>query len=912
MEKIVFKTCDACGGTGEAGSPRGGAGGRKCPACFGLGRFFVENNNFYYWQKLINRSSIVVRETREIIDLVINGLLIIGALSSVYLVYKILNQVEFDPRNLINFLATPGKNNLWLMVLVVVNMYLYYRLAIPAQKQRAIKQKLKNEEVFFKYNIAESLNQETEWMLDRAWLYALRKGLWPVSVWHLLFVLLEDKDVKVVLARLGVGAQNLQQIIDQRLAELTAFDTKAELTRAQKLDLTTEVKNVILFAYHHAIKVRHSEKIEEIDLLAGLTQVSDAIRDFFYDFDIDENKVDNVIAWMDINVKLVENYRRYRGRALFKPKSGINRSYTAIATPVLNSFSEDLTLAAKSGLLPLVVARDKEIKEIIDAMESNLDSVILVGPGGTGKTNIVQAIANLMMAEDMPEIFQDKRLVSLSVPALVSGAGQQGSLEERLTVMLNEIAVSGNIILFIDNIHNLVGVSSQGSEGLDLAEVLATSIAEKNVILIATTTNEDYIKYLEGKQLAQVLRKVNILETDKNQTIQILESHVGYLENKHKIYFTYNSLEKIFDLADRYLPDQHLPQKALQILEAVALQVAKNDRQDKLVRSEDVAKYVSGVTNIPLTTISADESTKLLNLEADIHQRVIGQDEAVKLVSTALQRARAELRDKKRPIVNLLFLGPTGVGKTELAKAVAEKYFGNEENMIRLDMSEYQNQDSLDRLLGSATANIPGLLTEAVRHQPFALLLLDEVEKAHPDILNVFLQVMEDGRLTDALGRTVDFTNLIIVATSNAGTSYIQEQINAGKKTEDFKDDLIKNKLQGIFRPEFLNRFDGVILFKPLTAEEIFTIAGLMLNKVKQRLEAKGIFFEVTSEAQRELAQAGFDPVFGARPLRRVIQEQVDNALAKFLLQGALNRRDIVVYDVGGEIRVKKALSYKN
>ncbi len=432
------------------------------------------------------------------------------------------------------------------------------------------------------------------------------------------------------------------------------------------------------------------------------------------------------------------------------------------------------------------------------------------------------------------------------------------------------------------------------------------------MILIATTTNEDYIKYLEGKQLAQVLRKVNILETDKNQTIQILESHVGYLENKHKIYFTYNSLEKIFDLADRYLPDQHLPQKALQILEAVALQVAKNNRQDKLVRSEDVAVYVSGITNIPLTTISADESSKLLNLEADIHQRVIGQDEAVKQVSTALQRARAELRDKKRPIVNLLFLGPTGVGKTELAKAVAEKYFGNEENMIRLDMSEYQNQDSLDRLLGSATANIPGLLTEAVRHQPFALLLLDEVEKAHPDILNVFLQVMEDGRLTDALGRTVDFTNLIIVVTSNAGTSYIQEQISQGRKTEDFKDDLIKNKLQGIFRPEFLNRFDGVILFKPLTEEEIFTIAGLMLNKVKQRLELKGIFFEVTKEAQRELAQAGFDPVFGARPLRRVIQEQVDNALAKFLLQGSLNRRDIVVYDVGGEIRVKKALSYKN
>jgi ATP-dependent Clp protease ATP-binding subunit ClpA len=311
-----------------------------------------------------------------------------------------------------------------------------------------------------------------------------------------------------------------------------------------------------------------------------------------------------------------------------------------------------------------------------------------------------------------------------------------------------------------------------------------------------------------------------------------------------------------------------------------------------------------------LTRVSAKESAKLLNLEEEIHERVIGQDEAVKQVSTALQRARAELRDQKRPIASLLFLGPTGVGKTELAKTVAEKYFGHEENMIRLDMSEYQNKDSLDRLLGSNASDQPGLLTEAVRHKPFALLLLDEIEKAHPDILNVFLQVMEDGRLTDALGKTVDFTNLIIVATSNAGTPYIQKQIEENRSIDDFREELIKNKLGDVFRPEFLNRFDSVVVFRPLTETEIFQIAGLMLGKVKKRLDKKGIFFEATDEAQAELAKLGFDPVFGARPLRRVIQDQVDNALAQFLLKGNISRRDIVVYDKGGQIKIKKAKSY--
>lgn len=902
MEAIRFTQCEKCQGSEQEN--------KKCSACFGAKNFYFHNNNFFYWQKNISRTAIMVRELRFVLDLMVNAALIAVAIFTIVMIYKILGRLEFDPRALLRFLQTPSQEYLRLLIFVVLDMYLYYRLTLPGHKKIVHHQNLANSEKFVKHNIAESLNQETEMILDRAWLYALHKRVWPITAWHLLFVLLNDKDIRVVLARLGVGAQNLQEIIDKNLASLVSKDDYSRMTRQEKLDLNFEVKEILLNAHHHATVIRKDSVIKEIDLLTGLVALSQEVKDFFYDFEIDDDKVDNVIAWIQINNRLGERYRRYRGRAFYKPKSGIDRGYTAIATPLLNSFSADLTLAARSGNLPLSVAREAEINDIITTMESDLASVVLVGGAGVGKTNIIEGIANKMMAEEVPELFQDKRLVSLSVPLLVAGANQSGELEQRLLGIAQEISISGNIILVIDNIHHLIGVNSSGREGLDLAEVLAGQIRSKNILVIASSNQQDYVKYLESSELGQALRKIEIKEPGKNQTIQIMEAHVGSVEAKYKVYFTYNALEKIYQLTDRFMPDQQLPTKALNVMEEVAIRVAKTGRQDKLVRAEDVAEFISYKTQIPLTQVSVKESAKLLNLAAEMHERVVGQDEAVQQVATALQRARAELRDQKRPIANFLFLGPTGVGKTELAKTVAEKYFGDEDNMIRLDMSEYQNQDSLDRLLGSNTMATPGILTEAVRHKPFALLLLDEIEKAHPDILNVFLQLMEDGRLTDALGRTVDFTNVIMVATSNAGTQYIQEKIAVGEKVEDFQEDLIKNKLQGIFRPEFLNRFDSVVVFRPLDEEEILQIAGLMLQKVQKRLADKGIFFEVTQEAQAELARAGFDPIYGARPLRRVIQEKVDNALAQFLLQGKIGRRDIVVYDVGGQISVKKATSY--
>jgi ATP-dependent Clp protease ATP-binding subunit ClpC len=894
MEVAAFSNCQQCGGNGKVN-------GQKCPLCFGYRSYFFDNNNFLYWEKAVSYSHIFIREFKKVINIIINTILVVGLIYTLVLLYMILDGVQFDPRNLWYFLNNQNKENFWLWLLILSDMFLYYRLTYTGHKTKQINRDLKNIDTHVRYNIADSLGQATSTILDKSWLYAKHKKVFPVTAWHVLFILLNDKDIRLVLARLGIGADNIKNHIDTNLPGLVGqFENQEELTET--------VKNAMLNAYFHMLK-RHAEHIDEVDLLYGLVMSSQQIKNLFYDFDIDEEKIDNVIAWIDINKQLMKRYQTFRSRSFFKPKSGINRAYTAIATPVLNNFSQDMTLMARSGYLPLSVAREKEINETINMIESSFSSVVLVGPAGVGKNNIVEGIANRMMAEDIPELFQDKRLVSVSVPLIISSSGG-GALEERFLAILHEAAASGNIILYFEDIHQLVGIASQGNEGVDLSEVLASEINNKNIIVISSTSNKEYVQYIESSALGQVLKKVNVVEPDKNQTIQMMEAHVGLVEGKNKVYFTYDALEKIYELSNRYITDVALPKKAIDLMDEVAILVSKSKRGDNLVKAEDVAQLVSNKTNIPLTQVTTQESNKLMNLEQEIHERIVGQEEAVKMVSAALRRARSELRDLKRPIVNLLFLGPTGVGKTELAKTVAEKYFGNENDMIRLDMSEYQAQSSLPRLIGSPQSSTPGLLTEAVRHKPFALLLLDEIEKAHPDILNIFLQVMEDGRLTDALGRTVDFTNLIIVATSNAGTEYIQDQINAGKNIADFSDDLIKNRLREIFRPEFLNRFDAVMVFRPLNQEEIFRITGLMLKKVKKRLEEKGIFFEVTETAQRELAQAGFDPVFGARPLRRVIQEKVDNALADFLLQGQLGRRDIVVYDAGGEIKVKKPTSY--
>ena len=630
----------------------------------------------------------------------------------------------------------------------------------------------------------------------------------------------------------------------------------------------------------------------------------DDVLEILLEFNLNYQKVKNVVVWMNIQEELRSGWQRFQGRARYKPKSGMDRAMTAVSTDLLNQFSEDMTYAARAGAYFPCLGRTKEFEQIFRVIEGSRQGVLLIGGQGVGRTAILQGLAQRMVSEDVPEILQDKRLVSLNIASVLAGA-DPAIAEERLLSIVSEVIRAGNVVLVVENVHNLSGISVGGEGGLDLAEVFAQYLNKHLFFCLGTTTPAGFAESIEEKSLAEAFMPVKVEELELNDAIQVLEAKSGPIEYQNKVYFSYDAIEKAATLSARYIHDKYLPEKALEILEQAAIRVRQERGENKVVSGEDVAEIISGITKIPVTAVSQKEGEKLLHLEEKIHERMISQDEAVNVVAASLRRARAELREGKRPIASLLFLGPTGVGKTELAKTVSEVYFGNEKSMLRFDMSEYQEQNSIGRLIG--LGKNAGLLTEAVRKAPFSLVLFDEVEKAHPEILNLFLQVMDDGRLTDAQGRTVDFTNTIIIMTSNAGAQFIQDEINAGTAMERIKESLLNEKLKQNFRPEFLNRFDGTVVFKPLTMADVIKIARILIGKVTKQLADKGIEFSVADEAVAELAELGFDPKFGARPLRRVIQERIDDALAKKLLQGELARRDKVVYEVGGNLRVEKA-----
>ena len=520
---------------------------------------------------------------------------------------------------------------------------------------------------------------------------------------------------------------------------------------------------------------------------------------------------------------------------------------------------------------------------------------------------VINGVAQLMVEERVPKFLQDKRLVEIDVSRLVSGA-TAADAQERLLTCINETARAGNIVLHIANIENLVGISSGGEGSLDLSEVLAEALVRKMIFCLATINSENYSRILEKTALGEAMTTVGIKEPSVNQAIQMLESKVAWFENKYKIFITYNAIEQAVVMSSRYLHDKYLPDKAITLLQNAAMIAAKAKKRDPrqaICSKEQVAAAISEMTGIPTQKLTESEGQRLLALEERIHQRMIGQDEAVSAVASSLRRARAQLKDAKRPIASFLFLGPTGVGKTELAKTVSEVYFGDENYMIRLDMSEYQAADSIRKMIGDVDGTL-GYLTEAVRKKPFSLILLDEIEKAHPDILNLFLQLLDDGRLTDGQGRTISFTESIIIATSNIGAVYIQEQIKAKTDIGLIKQELIDNQLNKFMRPELINRFDGIIVFKPLTEENIFQITTLMLKGIKKRLAEKGINLKADRKGVMKLAQAGYDPKFGARPLRRLLQDRVEDSIANKILAGELKRRDTVVIDAQANIGVDK------
>ena len=746
-----------------------------------------------------------------------------------------------------------------------------------------------------KKDISKTFTDEAVFVVEESYRVAEKYNNKAVTPLHFFYALLSLEKIHGIFLRMGIPAKQLQARIGQSFEKEKA---------ASEPVLSSEVEQIIFNAYENAYNDKQ-DYVHVTELIIATVRQSEKIQELLYDLKVDAQKLKNVVEWVRVRENLRRQYGKFRKAAARVSKHGIDKAMTAVATPYLNRFSVDLTLAAKYGHLAPCIARDDEIEEILRIVEGGRQSVILVGENGVGKMSIMEGITQMMIQGNVPERLIDKRLVQISTSALVAGATVSGA-QERIMNMMNEVRRAGNIILFINNIHDLVSLNSEaGQEGFDISESLAEYLSSGDIVMFSTATLEGYNRHVVSSQIGSILSKVTIEEMNEDQAIQALESHIGNIEYKHNIYFSYDALSTAVKLSARLLRDQPLPGSALEIC-TEAGSFVKNKRENNIiVTSEDVGQIISRKTGVPATSITEDESVKLLRLEEEMHKRIIGQEEAVKLVANALRRARAEIRSQKKPIANFLFLGPTGVGKTELSKTIASVYFGGEERMIRVDMSEFQDKASIYRLIGQPGQKGSGILTEAVRQQPFSIVLLDEMEKADPDVLNLFLQVFDDGRLTDSVGRVIDFTNTIIVATSNAATAYVQKRLSEGGSVEEVRQELIRGELKQYYRPEFLNRFDGIVLFRTLKREEIKQVASLMLKRVEKDLENRGVGLVVEEAALEALAEVGFDPNFGARPMRRAIQEHVENQLAELILAKKLQRRNTVILGEGAKIRIE-------
>ena len=742
-------------------------------------------------------------------------------------------------------------------------------------------------------NIEETFTDEATWSVVNTFKEARNLGHREVTPLHFFYTLLSSNRIANVFIRLGYPSDFLRK----KIAEELLF--KNENSGIFPLP-DRDVFQILFLAYEEAYE-NHQEYVSVVEMLSSVIFFTPKIQEFLFDLGIESSKIKNVIMWARIREKLYRQYVKYARVGAGKSKYGLDKAMTAVATPYLNNFSEDMTMLARYNRYDPCLAREKEMEELFRVVEGGQGNIVLVGENGTGKMSILEGLAQKMSGDDVPKRLQDKRLVRLKISSLLSGTTPSGVVE-RINNIFYEITKAGNIILCVHNIHELFGVSAGNSSSLDAAGALAENLSKSGFLTVATTTPEEFVKTFSGTVLGNIFTKIDVPEMNEDQAIQVTEAKIGFIEHKHSVFFSYDALEKAVKYSHRFLHDILLPGSALEVTVEAAAFTRNNKGVNSLVTAEEVAKIIADKTGIPVSSVSAQEGARLMRLEAEMHKRVVGQDEAVEAVAFALRRARAEIRSQNKPIATFLFLGGTGVGKTELAKTIAEIYFGGEKKMIRLDMSEYQDRESINRLIGMTGQKGSGILTENVKRNPFSLVLLDEIEKADKEVLNLFLQVMDDGRLTDSMGKVVDFTNTIIIATSNAGTSYVSEAQKEKVPSEIVKEKLIRGELKQYFRPEFINRFDGIILFKELQKADLKTIAGLMLSRVVKDLEIKGIEMLFDDAALEFLAEVGFDPEFGARPMRRAVQEKVENKLADLFLSGKIGRGSKIKLTSRGEI----------
>ena len=634
------------------------------------------------------------------------------------------------------------------------------------------------------------------------------------------------------------------------------------------------------------------------------------------------------------------------------------------STPTLDSLARDLTETAKEGNVDPVIGREKEIERVIQVLSRRTkNNPVLIGEPGVGKTAVAEGLAQQIVDNEVPETLRDKRVMTLDMGTVVAGTKYRGEFEDRLKKVMEEIRQAGNIILFIDELHTLIGAG--GAEGaIDASNILKPSLARGELQCIGATTIDEYRKYIEkDAALERRFQPIQVNEPTVDESIEILFGLRDRYEAHHRVTITDEAIKAAVHLSNRYITDRFLPDKGIDLIDEAGSKVrlrsytapsnlkeleqnltevrkekdaavqgqefeqaaslrdkeqklrkeleetkkkweAKQGKEDSKVVVEDIASVVSNWTGVPVDSLTKDETERLLNLENILHDRVIGQSEAVSAVSKAIRRARSGLKDPKRPIGSFIFLGPTGVGKTELARTLAEAMFGDEDAMIRIDMSEYMEKHTTSRLVGSPPGYVGheegGQLTEKVRSKPYSVVLLDEVEKAHPEVFNILLQVLEDGRLTDSKGRLVDFRNTVLIMTSNVGASELQKNKFVGFNIDDGQMDYknmkskVTESLKRAFRPEFLNRIDETIVFHSLERKHMKSIVTLMIEQLKARLKDQGLEFTLSNKAIEKIAEEGFDPEYGARPLRRSIQKNIEDLLSEALLRGEVSKDEAI------------------
>lgn len=707
---------------------------------------------------------------------------------------------------------------------------------------------------------------------------------------YLLRLLLEEDKIKFIFKRAAINIDEFEKGLREYRGDKQKDLSKEEITRK---------------ALEIAIMETH-DRIEIGDILAVLAFTYPYLGKILFDLNLKPEDFMNIIYWETV-------FWREKEQKKFNPdmprlSGGIGRDWASGYTKTLSRFAKDITRSIGGSKSKInVVGYQEEVNRLEKALvRANSHNALLVGESGAGKKTIVMGLAKRISRGITYRHLAYRHIMELDINFLLAGASSPGEIINRLAGVLNDAVAAGNVILFIDNIHALFG-GGEGSKvgAIDAAQVIIPYLEHPGLFFIATTSTSSYHQYIETKKaISEKFEKIEVVEPDKFQVIRILENIVPEIERQVGIVITYEALKSIVELSDRYLYSKPFPEKATNLLNDVVVYTASQGKKTVMI-TEHVEEIISKKTNIPVGAASGGEKEKLLNLEKILHQRVIGQEEAVKVISNAMRRARAGMASSKKPIGTFMFLGPTGVGKTETCKALAEAYFGSEDSMIRFDMSEYQDIAGIYQLIGAPQgtpeAQSGGKLTNAVRDNPFSLILFDELEKAHPDILNLFLQVFDEGWLTDSLGRKVKFNNAIIIATSNAGAQLIQESIKQGLSSKELKSNLMEYlQKEGIFKPEFLNRFTSVVNFNPLTQEQVFIIAGKLVKALTTNLEReKGIVLEVNQEAIEKLARLGYDPLMGARPIQRVIQKKVEDILARRMLSGEIGRGSIL--NIGAE-----------